>query len=108
MCKLGPSRVRKGLYFPAIAAIRFNPSLQPLARRLKAAGKPPMLIIGAAMRKLVHLAFGVLKSRRAYDADPREGLTLNTVSPVPSVADDAARCRTSLIATSVLKPVLAF
>jgi len=68
MCKLGPGRLRKALYFPAIAAIRFNPSLQPLARRLRAAGKPPMLIIGAAMRKLIHLAFGVLKSGRAYDA----------------------------------------
>jgi len=68
MCKLGPGRLRKGLYFPAIAAIRFNPSLQPLAHRLRGAGKPPMLIIGAAMRKLIHLAFGVLKSGRAYDA----------------------------------------
>lgn len=68
LCKIGPSRVRKGLYFPAITAIRFNPSLQPLARRLRAAGKPPLLIIGAVMRKLIHLAFGVLKSGRAYDA----------------------------------------
>ena len=68
MCKLGPSRLRKGLYFPAIAAIRFNPSLQSLAARLRGAGKPPMLIIGAAMRKLIHVAFGVLKSGRAYDA----------------------------------------
>jgi transposase len=68
MCKLGPSRLRKGLYFPAIAAIRFNPSLPPLASRLRRAGKPPMLIIGAAMRKLIHVAFGVLKSGRAYDA----------------------------------------
>jgi transposase len=69
MCKVGPGRLRKGLYFPAIAALRFNPSLQPLARRLRGAGKPPMLIIGAAMRKLIHLAFGVLKSGRAYDPD---------------------------------------
>lgn len=68
MCKLGPARVRKGLYFPAIAAIRFNPSLQSLARRLRETGKPPMLIIAAAMRKLIHVAFGVLKSGRAYDA----------------------------------------
>ena len=67
MCKLGPGRLRKGLYFPAIAAIRCNPSLQPLALRLRGAGKPPMLIIGAAMRKLIHLAFGVLKSGRPYD-----------------------------------------
>ena len=69
MCKLGPGRLRKCLYFPAIAAIRFNPSLQPLAHRLRGAGKPPMLIIGAAMRKLIHLAFGVLKSGRAYNPD---------------------------------------
>jgi transposase len=69
MCKVGPGRLRKALYFPAIAALRFNPSLQPLARRLRGAGKPPMLIIGAAMRKLIHLAFGVLKSGRVYDAD---------------------------------------
>lgn len=67
MCKTGSPRLRKGLYFPAIAAIRCNPSLQPLAYRLRAAGKPPMLVIGAAMRKLIHLAYGVLKSGRAYD-----------------------------------------
>ena len=66
------SRCAKASYFPAIAAIRFNPSLQPLAARLRGAGKPPMLIIGAAMRKLIHLAFGVLKSGRAYDAKLRD------------------------------------
>jgi len=27
-----------------------------------------MVIIGAAMRKLIHLAFGVLKSRRAFES----------------------------------------
>jgi len=67
MCKVGPGRLRKGLYFPAMAAIRHNPSLQPLVRRLRAAGKAPLLIIGAIMRKLIHLAFGVLKSGRSYD-----------------------------------------
>jgi transposase len=67
MCKLGPARLRKGLYFPAMAAIRFNPSLQPLAQRLRQAGKPPLVIIGAAMRKLIHLAFGVIRSGRPYD-----------------------------------------
>ena len=85
MCKLGPGRLRKGLYFPAIAAnAGFNPSLQPLAHRLRGAGEPLMLIIGAAMRKLIHLAFGVLKSGRAYNPGLGEGLTRNTVSPVRS------------------------
>jgi transposase len=68
MCKLGSGRLRKGLYFPAMAALRCNPALQSLATRMRQAGKPPMVIIGAAMRKLVHIAFGVLKSGRAYDS----------------------------------------
>jgi transposase len=68
LSKIGPGRLRKALYFPALAALRFNPTLRQLQARLRAAGKPPLVIIGAAMRKLIHLAFGVLKSGRAYDA----------------------------------------
>jgi transposase len=68
MSKIGSGRLRKGLYFPAIAALRFNPSVRGLSTRLRSAGKPPMLIIGAAMRKLIHVSFGVLKSGRPYDA----------------------------------------
>lgn len=68
MCKLGSARLRKGLYFPAMAALRCNPALQSLATRMRQAGKPPMVVIGAAMRKLVHIAFGVLKSGRTYDS----------------------------------------
>ncbi|HEX8652907.1 MAG TPA: IS110 family transposase, partial [Pyrinomonadaceae bacterium] len=30
-------------------------------------GKCPMQIIGAAMRKLIHIAYGVLKSGRPFD-----------------------------------------
>jgi transposase len=67
MSKIGSSRLRKGLYFPAIAALRFNPSIHQMSTRLRTAGKPKMLIIGAAMRKLIHVAFGVLKSGRPYD-----------------------------------------
>lgn len=68
LVKIGPGRLRKALYFPALTAIRFNPTLRALHTRLRAAGKPPMVIIGAAMRKLIHLAFGVLKSGRPYDS----------------------------------------
>jgi transposase len=67
LVKIGPGRLRKALYFPALAALRANPTLQALKVRLTAAGKPKMVIVGAAMRKLIHLAFGVLKSGRAYD-----------------------------------------
>lgn len=35
--------------------------------RLAAAGKPPMIILGAVMRKLVHVAFGILKSGKPFN-----------------------------------------
>ena len=35
--------------------------------RLAASGKPAKLIIGAMMRKLLHVAFGVLKSEKKFD-----------------------------------------
>lgn len=67
LSKVGSSRLRKSLYFPAITALRFNPLIKALGVRLSAAGKSKMLIIGAAMRKLLHLAYGVLKSGRPFD-----------------------------------------
>ena len=38
-----------------------------LKQRLAVAGKPPMLILGAMMRKLLCVAYGVLKSGRPFD-----------------------------------------
>jgi transposase len=67
LSKLGSSRLRLALYFPALAAMRHNPRLAPFAARLAAAGKPKMVIVAAVMRKLLHLAFGVLKHQRAFD-----------------------------------------
>ena len=66
LSKLGASRLRKALYYPALTALRANPVIRVFAARLRAAGKPPMLIVGAVMRKLMHLAFGVLRSGRAF------------------------------------------
>lgn len=67
LSKIGPGRLRKALYFPAVAALRWNPTIRAVRTRLHAAGKPTMVIIGAAMRKLIHIAYGVLKSGRAYE-----------------------------------------
>jgi transposase len=67
LSKVGPGRLRKALYFPAVAALRWNPTIRAVRLRLTAAGKPTMVIIGAAMRKLIHLAYGVLKSGKAYE-----------------------------------------
>jgi len=67
LSKIGPGRLRKALYFPAVTALRWNPTIRAVRARLHAAGKPTMVIIGAAMRKLIHLAYGVLKTGRAYE-----------------------------------------
>jgi transposase len=67
LCKMGPSRLRHALYFPALAALRVNPVVQRLRERLRERGKCPMVIVGAAMRKLLHIAYGILKSGRPFD-----------------------------------------
>lgn len=68
LSKMGPGRLRKALYFPALTALRCNPAIRVMAARLRAKGKPTMVIVGAAMRKLVHVAFGVLKSGHAFNS----------------------------------------
>ena len=65
--KMGSSRLRKTLFMPALAAKRSNPLIRPLAQRLKNEGHGHFFIACAAMRKLLHLAFGVIKSRKPFD-----------------------------------------
>jgi transposase len=67
LSKIGNPRVRKLLYYPALAAIRYNPVIKALRDRLIAQGKPKMVAVGAAMRKLLHLAYGVLKHNQPFD-----------------------------------------
>ena len=69
LSKAGAPRLRKALYFPAIVAMRHNPRIRAMSERLKERGKCTMQIIGAAMRKLVHIAYGVLKSGRPFDPE---------------------------------------
>ena len=67
VCKQGSAKLRKLLYFPAITAMRCNPVVNALSKRLKQRGKHNMAIITAAMRKLIHIAYGVLKSGKTFD-----------------------------------------
>lgn len=69
LSKTGPARVRAVLYMAAVVATRYNPHVKHLYERLLARGKAKMAALGAAMRKLVHLCFGVLKTRQPYRAD---------------------------------------
>jgi transposase len=65
--KMGHASIRAALYMPAVNAKRFNPLLRPLVERLRQRGASEMEIVVAVMRKLLHLAFGVLKSGQPFD-----------------------------------------
>jgi transposase len=70
LSKVGRSALRKAFFMPALVALRYNPLLIAMKQRLTAAGKPKMTIVGAAMRKLIHIVYGVLKSKTPFDPQP--------------------------------------
>ncbi len=66
--KIGNATLRSSLYMPALSAMRFNPAVAALVARLKEAGRlKPKQIVVAAMRKLLVICFGVLKTGRPFD-----------------------------------------
>ena len=69
LSKAGPADVRALVYMAGVVAAKHNPHVRALYQRLLAAGKTKMSAIGACMRKVVHLCFGVLKTRQAYRPD---------------------------------------
>ncbi len=66
--RMGKSALRAALYYPAITAMRFNPVIQKLVKRLESRNKNKAVIRAATMRKLMHLAYGVLKNKQPFDA----------------------------------------
>ncbi len=72
LSKTGSATVRRLLYFPAISACQHNPLIAPWCAQLAARGKTKMQIIGAAMRKLLILVYGVLKSGQPFDPHYRD------------------------------------
>ena len=69
LSKAGNARLRKAPYLPTLTAIRFNPLLEGFFDRLVEAGKPRMQAVGACMRKLVMICYGVLKNRAPFDPE---------------------------------------
>ena len=67
LSKIGSAPLRKSLYFPAIVGKKYNPLLKEFAANLKHKGKHTMVIIGALMRKLLHIIFGVLKNKTPFN-----------------------------------------
>ncbi len=68
LSKAGDARVRAKLYMAAVVCIQHNPDIKRQYERLIKRGKAKMSALGAAMRKLVHICFGVLKHQTLYQA----------------------------------------
>jgi transposase len=66
--KVGNARVRAILYMCALSARRHNPILKDFADRLKKSGKAPKVVLVAVARKLLVLAYGVMKTQRPFES----------------------------------------
>ncbi|ERS06953.1 IS110 family RNA-guided transposase [Alloalcanivorax xenomutans] len=58
--------LRKTLYMSGVTAQTYTPEVRALKHRLAARGKAGLSIVVAAMRKLLHIAYGVLKHQQEY------------------------------------------
>ncbi len=73
--RAGHSAARRALYMPGLVAKRHNPVIMAMAKRLESRGMAPKAIVGASMRRLVHLIYGVINSGSPFDmAIPMRGL----------------------------------
>lgn len=66
LSKAGNPTIRAKLYMAAVVATTYNPDIKAQYLRLTRNGKSKMSALGAAMRKLVQICFGVLKHQQPY------------------------------------------
>jgi len=64
--KIGNPRIRRVLYMATLSAKRCNPPIREFCERLLKT-KPGRVVHVAAMRKIIHQVFGVLKHQRPFD-----------------------------------------
>ncbi len=68
MSRRGNDLVRRYLWMAALSAVRYNPAVRALYARVVAKHPDQKAIaIGHAMRKLLHLAFAIGKSKKPFD-----------------------------------------
>jgi transposase len=65
----GNAQVRRALFMPALTAAKRLPAIADLDRRLRAAGKRPLVAAVACMHKLLRIAFAVVLSGKDFDPE---------------------------------------
>lgn len=66
LSKRGNAQIRAKLYMAAVVASRYNQDIAAHVERLVKRGKNKKQALGAAMRRLCHICFGVLKHQCEY------------------------------------------
>jgi len=69
LSKKGGYHFRTGIYMATIVAVHHNPHLKAFFERLVSRGKPKMLALLAAMRKLLVLAMAIVRTQTPYQAE---------------------------------------
>jgi len=69
LSRLGNALFRGKLFMPAMVAVRYCARMRAFYERLIGRGKPKKVALVAAMRKLLHIAWGVVRSGRPFDPD---------------------------------------
>ena len=65
--------LRTAYYMATLTAARFNPAIKAFYSRLIAAGKPEKVARCAAARKLLHIAWAVVKKDQPFDPNYAQG-----------------------------------
>jgi len=63
----GNGRLRTALYLATLSAAQHNPVIKAFYERLRAAGKPTKVARCAAARKLLHIAWAVVRNEEDFD-----------------------------------------
>ncbi len=66
LSKSGPARTRSKIFLAAVCAGTHNPDIKAQKIRVIHAGKTKMQALGAVMRKLIQICFGVIKNQTRY------------------------------------------
>jgi len=69
ICKIGSNRARKALYMPALVVKNHNKYFKFFCDRLISRGKAGKVVVVALMRKLLHVIYGMLKSKENFNPD---------------------------------------
>ena len=75
--RAGSRHLRRALYMPALAAVRYDPHLKAFYEALQARHKSKLQALMAVARKLLHAIYGIFKSCTPYDGNtlfPQQGV----------------------------------